>query len=797
MSDRLSLLAYQAGLVTTPTSEQAAQAANDLCVEQRLMRVGDPLPIVFCRREGNVGGCLVSPGATEARFSNSATNVLTASWHLVLGEGPMDPIQVRDVFQCACRVGTSTSAFGRRAGSWSPGNTTVDRGGTYTRWELPRFCGAAGTFEKLTTLSFVNTYQNGEDWNRQIHVFSRGGRHVTRLLDGVTGSSSNVVDLYLYLLRTVERVPESMIDMQSLRHAARFTELLGMRWDGVLGGEQTENLDDWCENVLKPFFLLARTRRYGMEGLMPLLPTNSDGSLYLGRVGPHATLTETELDLETWSLEFLSLADRRPICAQMQWRQQGDGVDSIVRTSEVRFAAPFNAPDGPFEQHDLSWFATNETHAVKVGAYVVAHRAMATHTLEVSARPGTHNTTLGDGSVVRVRVPRAVDGDELAVHDYLYRVNSVGKDLTGETKYSLIHVPLDAQGRSAVAFSVYRATSSGVLLPITKTGPVCDVNSSSNTDPLAEDVLDWEEFDEESEVELPLEDMPLDDPLEGPIEEALPEFDLEDPEGLDPLPPLGLGTGPSPMPPEGVPEQPDGPPMPPGSPDGGMGAPSSECYLETYTVEDNIGNMTKETKWVCPNQNPDGPPNTPSAALPGAQAPPEPGYPPEGPEGPGGPQWGAPGAPKVGISWDLEFEEELSSYWNEGKDQNGQVPTGPLGGPLYPAGTSPGKWAKKSMLNVNSWWHVAIGSTTYIPGASNPNQTSRGMGISAIRKASVPGTPDQVLNSTGQGFNGTAPIAVGPWRTIVFNSNIRNLKIRKHGTQDPFQPTPPPKPHQY
>ena len=740
MSDRLSLLAYQAGLVTTPTSERAAQAANDLCVEQRLMRVGDPLPIVFCRREGNVGGCLVSPGATEARFTNDATNVLTASWHLVLGEGPMDPIQERDVFQCACRVGTSTSAFGRRAGSWSPGNTTVDRGGTYTRWELPRFCGAAGTFDKLTTLSFVNTYQNGEDWNRQIHVFSRGGRHVTRLLDGVSGPSSNVVDLYLYLLRTVERVPESMIDMQSLRHAARFTELLGMRWDGVLGGEQTENLDDWCENVLKPFFLLARTRRYGMEGLMPLLPTNNNGSLYLGRVGPHATLTEAELDLETWSLQFLSLADRRPICAQIQWRQQGDGVDSIVRTSEVRFAAPFNAPDGPFEQHDLSWFATNETHAVKVGAYVVAHRAMATHTLEVSARPGTHNTTLGDGSVVRVRVPRAVDGDELAVHDYIYRVNSVGKDLTGETKYSLIHMPLDAQGRSAVAAAVYGARPSGVLLPITKTGPVCDVNSASNTDPLGQDLVDFSPFDDPL---APLDPGPLGDPLD-----PLPPLDLPE---LPPLEPLDLPELP-PLEPPTTPTLPDSP-------------------------------------------NPDAPPPDTTPGDP--TAPPEPGYPPEGPEGPGGPQWGAPGAPKVGISWDLEFEEELSSYWNEGKDQNGQVPTGPLGGPLYPAGTSPGKWAKKSMLNVNSWWHVAIGSTTYIPGASNPNQTSRGMGISAIRKASVPGTPDQVLNSTGQGFNGTAPIAVGPWRTIVFNSNIRNIKIRKHGTQDPFQPTPPPKPHQY
>lgn len=754
MSDSLSLLAYQGGLVSTPSTEQAAQAANDLCVEQRLMRVGDPLPIVFCRREGNVGGCLVSPGATEARFSNDAANVLTASWHLVLGEGPMDPIQVRDVFQCACRVGTSTSAFGRRAGSWSPGNLTVDRGANYIRWELPRFCGAAGTFERLTTLSFVNTYQNGEDWNRQIHVFSRGGRHVTRLLDGVTGPSSNVVDLYLYLLRAVERVPESMIDLESLKHAARFTNLLGMRWDGVLGGEQTENLDDWCENVLKPYFLLARTRRYGMEGLMPLLPTNNDGSLFLGRVGPHATLTETELDLESWSLEFLSLADRRPICAQMQWRQQGDGVDSIVRTSEVRFAAPFNAPDGPFEQHDLSWFATNEMHAVKVGAYVVAHRALVTHTLEVSARPGTHNTTLGDGSIVRVRVPRAVDGDELAVHDYLYRVNSVGKDLMGETKYQLIHMPIDAQGRSAVAQTVYNAQTSGVLLPITKTGPVCDVNSSSNTNSLGEDVVPWTPFDDPID---PLDPGPIPDPLDPPVPEPLP-----------PLPPDGPLPGPEPLPPDGPPEPPDGPPEPP------TGAPSLPGAPEL--------------------PNPDLPP-PPGGPAPGdPTAPPEPGYPPEGPEGPGGPQWGPPGAPKVGVLWDLEFEELYTIYFGEGVDETGKVILNAFGQVRYPASVDRGtKWVKKTILGASSWWHNSIGFTKYVYGPSNPNLQNRLMGVNAYTQTWPGG-----ISSIGQGFTGgDAPILVGPWSRIVFESNIRNFKVRKHGTQDPFQPHPPPKPHSY
>lgn len=588
--DSLSLLAYQAGLVATPLAEQAADATGDLCTEQRLLRIGDPLPIVFCRREGSVGGCLVSPPATEARFSNDTSNTLTASWHLVLGEGPMDPIQARDVFQCSCRVGTSTQAFGRRAGSWQPGNFTVDRGESFTRWEVPRFCGSAGTFEDLTTLSFVNSYQDGEEWNRQIHVFSRGGRHVPRLLDGVTGPSNNVVDLYLYLLQTVERVPDALINLSSLRHAARFTSLLGMRWDGVLGGEQTENLDDWCENILKPYFLLARTRVFGQEGLMPLLPTNNDGSLFLGPVGANATLTESELDLETWKLEFFSLSDRRPICAQMMWRQQGDGIQSLARTTEVRFAPPFNAPDGPFEQHDLSRFCTSETHATKTGAYIVAHRALATHTLEVSARPGSHNTTVSDGSIVRVKVPLTIDGEPQATHDYLYRVSSIGKDLMGETKFSLMHLPLDNQGRSAISHAVYRAQPSGIVLPFNLTGPTCDVNSNLNENPLGEDVIDWGlPLDNPFDTEIPFDDLPLSDPLDQPFNdggadigggvgggggdggggpEPVPPPDPPGPPEPTPPPPPPAGPPPLPEPPAPPPPPPSDPPPPPLAPPG-------------------------------------------------------------------------------------------------------------------------------------------------------------------------------------------------------------------------------------
>lgn len=771
-TDALSLLSYEAGLVATPLAEQAAEAAKDLCTEQRLMRIGDPLPIVWTRREGDVGGCLVSPAATEARFENDAQNVLTASWHLVVGEGPMDPLQERDIFQCACRVGTSTQAFGRRAGSWQPGNFTVDRGGSTTPWEVPRYCGAAGTFDNLTTLSFVNSFADGEEWNRQIHAFCRGGRHVVRLLDGVEGPSANVADLYLHLLRSVERTPDSLIDFASLKHAARFTDSLGMRWDGVLGGEATENLDDWCENILKPCFLLTRTRRRGQEGLSPLLPTNNNGTIYTGRVAAHVTLSEQDLDLTTWRCEFLSLADRRPICAQMIWRQQGDGIDSIARTSEVRFEPPYHAPDGPFEQFDLSRFATNERHVVKSGAYAVAHRALATHSVEVSSMPGLYNSTLTDGDIVRLVVPISIEGSPDGFHDYLYRVSSIGHGLDGATRLSLMHLPLDRQGRSAVAMVVAGAEPKGLMLPITRTGPTCDVNSSTNSDPLDEDVVDWNLPDDEFfDTFMPVEDLPIGDPLDSGVGLGGDGgFSVGGGDGGGGGGGGGLPQEPPAEPPPGGPEAPPlQPPLPPGVPPG------------------------------SPGQNPPANPDTPQPSPPKPTPPlPSPGESPIGPDGFGGPEWGPPGPPVAGVTWDLSFEEVVDMYTTVGNDKNGTPIPGPFGGERYPAGVVKGEWQSKTMLNVSAWTHIGSGATKYEYGAGyNDPDNVKSVGINAIRKATVPGTPDARWSSSGQGFYGTYYTFAEPFRTNVFISQIRNFKVRRHGTTEEFQPIAPPKPFNY
>ena len=243
-SDPFDVLAYQQGLIATPLVEGGAGGADDLDTAQRSITIGEVIPIVFGRRVGDIGGVLISPGATEARFENSLTNEVTATYHLTLSEGQLQAVQVRDTFQRSCRVGTFTQSYNRRGGSWTAGNFIVDRGGSYVKPECPYYCGSGGTYQGLSTGSFEITAPDGDTrWDRQVHLFIRGGMHVTRLLDATLGPSNNVADLALWLFRNTSRTPEALIDVDAFEDAASFTDQLGLWFNGEI--KESTNLEDW------------------------------------------------------------------------------------------------------------------------------------------------------------------------------------------------------------------------------------------------------------------------------------------------------------------------------------------------------------------------------------------------------------------------------------------------------------------------------------------------------------------------------------------------------------------------
>lgn len=480
ISDPLALLTYQSGLSDPILKEAAAQAADDLTSPQVAYKIGDPVPIVFCRRVNNVGGVMVSPGATEGRYENDGTtNALTVSLHLVLSEGQLPTIPIKDAFAGPCRQGTWDQTYNRRAGTWFPGNfvTTVAE---KTPWSCPYYCGTSGRYANMTTLSYVNTFPDGSDrWEQQVHVFVREGMQVTRIIDSTLGPSNNVIDLALYLMNQSGRIPSTLIDSTKMLAAANFCQTNGFFYNGVF--QESSNLDEWLEQIGNDF-LLRLVESGGKFAFKPRLPVNGDHTIKTTAISWEFTFTEDHLLPDGFEIEYVSLADRQPVCLQMMWRQQPDADIGFPRTTEVRYIG--EAETGPFEQYDLSQFCASETHAVKVGAFRLARRKYITHTLRLNVRPSSYNTILELGDIVRVRLRRETATTALGYHDFLYEVERIEKTASGACVFDLTHFPIDSQGRSLVALEVAAATAPGFTISAGRSDYACDVNSSSDNTPV-------------------------------------------------------------------------------------------------------------------------------------------------------------------------------------------------------------------------------------------------------------------------------------------------------------------------
>jgi hypothetical protein len=490
-SDPLALLAIQAGQVQNPSQQNGAVGGGSLDTDQRAIAIGEPVPIVFARRRDNAGGVLISPGATEARFENDTSNNVTAFYLLPLSEGRMDSIQVRDVFQRACRTGTFTQTYNRRAGTWQPGNFIVDRDG-FDKPEASYICGSIGLYPDITTLSYQVTIPNGFDqWRRQVHLFIRGGMWVTRLADSALGPSDNFSDLARWMLLNSGRVPSALLDITAFSSAAQFLEANQFRCNIWI--QEAENFGDFIAK-LSPYFLLGESNNGGKKGLRPLLPVNNDGTINTGPINWSYIFTENEILPGTLEIEYSNYADRQPFVAQMIWRQELEDDAAIIRTAEVRYIN--TAEVGPYESHDLSGFCTTETHAVKVGAYILARRVFVSHTVRFAGRPQAHNRLLSPGSIIRVKLGRNASGGGASEHDYLYQVERIGKTLAGDVSYECSHFPIDSQGRSIIALNVANATGTGILLTSNSTGVGCDINSATdNTIPVESFIVPGSEFD--------------------------------------------------------------------------------------------------------------------------------------------------------------------------------------------------------------------------------------------------------------------------------------------------------------
>jgi len=519
----------------TPSNEGAAEGYSSLDSRQRSIVIGETVPIVFGKRvtrfthrwdDGvatpityEVGGIFVSPGATEGRFTNDAgTNELSVKLQLVLSQGDMPQLQIRDVFQRACRVGTWKQTYNQRAGTWEPGNFITAVAGTEL-WPCPAFCGTSGYYDNLTTLSYENTHVNRDStWDRQVHCFVREGIIVDRLIEGTPGSSNNVCDRAIYLIKQSSRFPDALIDTATFTAAANFTETQQFYWNGIF--EESRNLEDWLQEI-SIYFLLRVSDINGKKAFKPRLPYTEAYGINIGTVAWEFGFTEDHLLADGFEIEYIAYADRRPTTMQMLWRQQPDDDIGLIRTTIVQL--PGTDENSPIEQHDMSEFCTSELHAAKVGAYLAARRIFVTHTLRIMVRPDAYNTTLALGDIVRVRLRRETESGVVSHHDYLYEVERINKSISGAVELDLMHYPIDANGRSIVALYVAATMAKGFEYPTGRGEFTCDVNPSGGDDGGTDELEDeGGNFDD-----LPIDEPDVIDPDPG-FEGDWPPFDDDD-----------------------------------------------------------------------------------------------------------------------------------------------------------------------------------------------------------------------------------------------------------------------------
>jgi hypothetical protein len=570
ISDPLELLPYQTGLIAPPLEQAAAVGQSQLDVDQRAVVLGEPVPIVFGRRLNGIGGVFVSPAATEGRFENDAsTNVLTVRLQLVLSEGEIPALQLRDVFQRACRVGTWKQSYNARTEDWTPGNFIVEVTDTQF-WNAPFYCGTGGTYENMTTLSYLNTHDDGDEtWSRQVHCFVREGMQVTRILDDTYGPSNNLIDLALYLIRETSRLPDDLIDLDGMEAAATFTNANGLFYNGVFS--QSVNLEDWLQQVASNF-LLRIVDRLGKKTFQPRLPVNNDGTIDTTTISWVFTFTEDHIMPDGFQISYIPLSERKTICALMLWRQQPDDDIGIIRSTEVRFEN--QAPDGPFEQYDLSEFCTSENHAVKVGAYNVARRQYIEHTLRLDVRPDAFNDTLEIGDIVRVLLKRETINGLVSEHNYLYEVERIGRDISGRVELDLTHFPVNSEGESIVALLVDDAVGAGFALPTGRDDFACDDAGRRDDD---ETLLTSDPY---TDPELP---------SAGSFEYEMPDFESDIPD-YEPFPPGGgFGSGGGPGNPGSSLDDPIGPQI-----QGASGPDGAPVAGDTLTLDEVCPGMTTE-----------------------------------------------------------------------------------------------------------------------------------------------------------------------------------------------------------
>jgi hypothetical protein len=286
--------------------------------------------------------------------------------------------------------------------------------------------------------------QDGPDYFIQSHVFVEQGIEVERLLTDDVGASSMYPDLVYYLMQKSQVLQEDQIDKEALRLACKLCQTYGMHFNGVL--QTTNSLSEWMTRT-SPYFLLTPRQVDGRYGLWPVCPMNAAGELSRDVVQPAMVITADDIAAGSYSRQYISPIDRRPICLVMVYRDQP--VEAVGQTVTVEVRYPGTALSGPFESHDLTEHCCRPEQAVYAARYILAKRRFTTHTASFTL--GRRAAQLKPGDIVRVDLAVQTTDGEGITDSIFYQLESLAEGQGGQVIVEATHFPVDENGISVVA----------------------------------------------------------------------------------------------------------------------------------------------------------------------------------------------------------------------------------------------------------------------------------------------------------------------------------------------------------
>lgn len=448
--------------------ETSSEQAGPLTQDQRAMAVGDPIPVVFCRRRtGGTGGVLVLPKATEAQFSSADGTSLTARYHCILSDGQVSSVQVRDVRKGNVREGSFSQNYDKRAGTWTPGNRLANLPGINAS-EYPLQCGIGGNYEGISTIEFSSTHPFGSArWKQTWSAFVRGGLNVTRIYDNTTGPSDSIVDLVYWALINSGRMTAAEINSAQMLKAATFVEVNQLFCNGNF--ENRSSLPDFLLGIL-PAFLLRETTIDGKFALAPIPPVNADGTLSTGPLAADWVLTEEAILPGSVEINPSTAATSLPLEIAVGWRQQTSDVHPPLDRDLIIGVSTDTLPTR--EEWDLRGFCTSEAHAALVGGWRHAARTIGAATARVTLLRGSHTGYLRQGQIVHLYLQVVTEIEQAGAISGYWFVDSVSLTPDGSEALQLSACPVDAAGRPLLTLRAleFQSNAPGVLLPYPEIG---------------------------------------------------------------------------------------------------------------------------------------------------------------------------------------------------------------------------------------------------------------------------------------------------------------------------------------